>query len=216
MLVSHSAKFVFIHVQRTGGLSMQATLKQQFPDLRVWHGRHGHVRAGIAEWGRERWDEYHSFAVVRNPWDRLVSWYSMIRARQADNRIQLPWPLSRQPRLWDQVARRGRTFEQFLHNCTTEVFDRGCRKSFVYNQLDYLVDREGRPAVSQVARFETLGEDIDRLFAHLGIAAKLPHRNGSQHGHYSRWYDDRTEELVRQRFARDIEAFDYRFERPRG
>ena len=214
MLVSHRAKFVFVHVQKTAGISMETVLKQNFPDLEQWHGRHGHASDAIGEWGRERWEDYYSFAFVRNPWERLVSWYSMIRARQAGKLIHLPWPLNRQPRIWSQVARKGQTFEQFLDRCTDEIFDRGCWKSFAYNQIDYLTDENGEIVVDTIGRFENIAEDSRKIFGRIGIDATLPSRNTSKHGHYSDWYDDRTEQLVRERFARDIAAFDYEFERP--
>ena len=214
MLVSDQAKFVFVHVQKTAGISMETVLKEHFPDLRQWHGRHGHASDAIAEWGRDRWDGYYSFAFVRNPWERLVSWYAMIRARQEGKLIHMPWPFNRQPRVWSQVARKGKTFEQFLEHCTDEVFDRGCWKSFAYNQVDYLTDDKGGIVVDTVGRFETIGEDSREIFRRLGIDAVLPSRNTSKHGHYSDWYDDRTEALVRERFAKDIEAFGYEFDRP--
>lgn len=78
MLVSKSVKFIFVHVQKTAGLSIEAVLRQQFPDVRTWHGRHGHAIDAIQEAGLVRWREHYSFAFVRNPWDRFVSWYSMI------------------------------------------------------------------------------------------------------------------------------------------
>lgn len=213
MLVSDQARFVFVHVQKTAGISMETVLKRNFADLRQWHGRHGHASDALAEWGRGKWDDHYSFAFVRNPWERLVSWYSMIRARQAGKLIHLPWPLNRQPRIWSQVARKGKTFEAFLDCCTDEVFDRGCRKNFAFNQIDYLTDDKGQIVVDTVGRFETIAEDSRAIFRRLGIDAVLPSRNTSKHGHYSEWYDDRTEQLVRERFARDIAAFGYEFER---
>src|SRR5262249_11451227 len=86
MLISESHKFIFVHIQRTGGMSMTKLLQQHVPDLRQIHGRHGHVRDAIPELGDSR-RQYFIFAMVRNPWDRLVSWHSMIRQEFG----RLPW-----------------------------------------------------------------------------------------------------------------------------
>jgi hypothetical protein len=213
MLISHQAKFIFIHVQKTGGTSIDHMLRQHFPDAVRWHGKHGRARDGIAEMGMERWRDYYSFAFVRNPWDRLVSWYAMIDDRRRARPFYKRW--QREPfkiRIWNQVVTKGRTFEEFLDNCTEIIFDRGCYKSFAFNQIDYLTDANGHMAVDQVCRFENLAEEVSGIFARLGIKDELPRRNKSEHGHYSSWYDARTRDLVAERFARDIEAFGYAFE----
>jgi hypothetical protein len=41
----------------------------------------------------------------------------------------------------------------------------------------------------------------------------LPQYNRSNREHYSKYYDDELRELVRTRFAAEIERFDYTFER---
>lgn len=214
MLISPSARFIFIHVQKTAGLSIEAVLKQRFPDCHHWHGRHGHASDGIAEIGLERWRQHYSFAFVRNPWDRLVSWYAMIERERA----RLPW-YSRWRKapfrtlLWNEVVAKASNFEEFIERCTDVVMDGGSRKSFAFNQIDYLTGPDGSLAVDFVGRFETLAEDAAKVFAHLGLAdAALPQRNASSHEHYSSWYTPRTRDIVAKRFARDIAAFGYTFE----
>ncbi len=215
MLISHQAKFVFVHVQKTAGLSIEAVLARNVPDLARWHGRHGFAREGAAELGSKRWSEYYSFGFVRNPWERLVSWYAMIDK----SRLKLPiWKrFSRAPfhRLnWNEVYRKAGNFDQFIERCTDIIWDNGCFKSFAFNQIDYLSDPDGRILVNKIGRFETLSADAADIFSRLGIEDRLPHRNPSNHGHYSDWYSDRTRDIVAERFCRDIEAFGYRFERP--
>lgn len=216
MLVSHDHKFVFVHVQKTAGISIETVLKQHFPHAVHWHGRHGHAKNGIGDVGPEVWESYYSFAVVRNPWDRLASWYTMIEDAQAD----LPfWKRSSKAPfksdLWNQVRANSTDFDSFLDNCTEPVFDLGCWKSFAYNQLDLLTDEAGKVVVDDIGRFETLAADINKVFSRLGIpGVALPEKNvSSARGrHYSLRYTPRTRALVAERFARDIETFGYRFE----
>lgn len=216
MIRSEKGKFIFVHVQKNAGMSFEAILKQNFSDCEHWHGRHEHALTGIGEIGRAEWDDCYSFALVRNPWDRMVSWYSMIQR----NYKRLPWyrRISKKPfrsPFWNQVIQQSNDFESFLHNCTEEVFDRGALKSFAFNQIDYLTDERGEIAVSFVGRFENLVTDTAVIFDRLGIPAdSLPHRNISQHRHYSSYYNRETRELIEQRFHRDIEAFEYQFETP--
>ena len=143
MLISKQKKFVFVHVQKTGGTSLRQVLKSHAPDARKWHGKHGHASDAIAEIGRAEWERYFSFAFVRNPWDRLVSWYAMIQDRIA----QLTPEERRKPRpfkidIWNYALHASHDFESFLENCTAVIYDRGSRKSFAFNQLDSLTDRD--------------------------------------------------------------------------
>lgn len=214
MLISGSSKFIFVHVQRTGGMSMTRLLQKHVHDLRQIHGRHGHVGDATPELGDSR-KKYFIFAIVRNPWDRLVSWHSLIRREFS----RLPWwkhwlssaPLKHAH--WNQARPYLDDFDGFIRHCTEIVWDEGCRKSFAFNQVDYLTDDTGNIGVDYVGRFEDLESDTARIFQRIGLAGlRLPHDNASHHDHYSRYYNDETQEIVGMRFQRDIERFGYRFE----
>jgi hypothetical protein len=214
MLLEENQKFVLVHVQKNAGMSMEKVIKRRYPAVKTWHGRHGHALAGIRELGRDQWNGYYSFGFVRNPWDRLVSWYSMIQ--DAKRRLSFFKRFSKHPfesELWNYAVRTSHDFESFLRNCTEVVFDRDCDKSFAYNQIDYLCDENGKLAVSFVGRFENLAADIELVFRRIGIPNEtLPRLNQSKHAHYSKWYTPKTRDLVAARFARDIEAFGYQFD----
>ncbi len=69
-------KFAFIHVQKTGGSSIDELSRATVPDIERYGPRHMGVRH--ARKVLYNWSDYYSFAFVRNPWERLVSWYSMV------------------------------------------------------------------------------------------------------------------------------------------
>jgi len=214
MLISDQKKFIFIHVQKNAGISIENILLSGFPDCKVWHGRHGRALDGLAEMDLRVWQEHFSFAFVRNPWDRMVSWYAMIDG--AKKNLSFFKRFRKNPfrsELWNYAINNSHDFESFLENCTATVFDLGCNKSFVFNQADYLTDASGNIVVDFVGRFENLNSDAAHIFNRLGLAsASLPKLNQSRHTHYSQWYNAKTRQLVADRFARDIALFDYRFE----
>jgi hypothetical protein len=212
MLISKKKRFIFVHVQKTAGTSLRNVLKQYAPDARKWHGRHGHASSGIAEIGRERWERYFSFGFVRNPWDRLVSHYCMITDRIAalspeQRREARPFKVE----LWNYVLHFSDDFESFLDNCTGLILDRGCYKSFLFNQIDYLTDEQGKVAVDFIGRFENFEEDANMVLQRIGVDAKVPMLNTSKRSNYRDYYTPRTRDLVARRFARDIEMFGYEF-----
>jgi hypothetical protein len=214
VLLEEEQKFVFVHVHKNAGISIERVITNRFPSVKTWHGRHGHARDGISEIGRERWNDYYSFGFVRNPWCRLVSWYAMIK--DAQRKLPFMKRFSKHPfdvELWNYAVRNSHDFESFLENCTDVIFDQDCNKSFAFNQMDYLSDEDGKLAVNFVGRFENLAADVRHVFERLKIPEEtLPRLNQSKHTHYSKWYTPRTRDLVAARFAKDIKAFGYQFE----
>ncbi len=67
--------------------------------------------------------------------------------------------------------------------------------------------------VDYVMRFENLANDFRSVCTTLGIpTASLPQYNRSNREHYSKYYNDELRELVRERFAPEIERFGYTFD----
>ena len=66
---------IFIHVPKTGGMSVRKTLftkSDLYPHLTI--------RDYQSLLSEQEVGSYYKFAFVRNPWDRLVSAYSFLRA----------------------------------------------------------------------------------------------------------------------------------------
>lgn len=215
VIISEKHKAIFVHIQKTGGISMQSALKEACVDSRRLLGRHSHVSEGIRELGRDNWNSYYSFAFVRNPWDRLVSWYSMIQEKKNMLPFWKQWQKEpfKSP-FHNQVIRESHDFESFLYNCTDVVYSNKCHKSYAFNQVDYISDSEGNIAVNFVGKFENLSNDHSSIFDHLKLNFNpLPSKNSSRHKHYSQYYTSETRDLVAKRFHKDIETFNYQFDK---
>ncbi len=144
MLICDNPRFLFVHIQKTGGTSLATALRSTNPEAQLFQGTHDHAR-----WARQRlqnqYDSYFKFAFVRNPWDRLVSWYAMIM--QASQK-----PVAELNRFWQYVLAEAPTFDDFVNRCTDIVDDVDGQKSIMYNQLDYVTDERGRIIVDYVGR----------------------------------------------------------------
>jgi hypothetical protein len=206
MLFSQTGKFIFIHIQKTGGSSVEAALAsfapdaiRRFDDLPEAHdplkNRHlfaSDLKKYLAE---EIWDSHYKFAFVRNVWARQVSWYNMCIERPATPFMRL-------------VKREARTFEEYLN------LPHWRAERTRVNQADYVTDAAGNLIVDFVGRFERITEDFRTICAHLRVSPKLPHINRGKPVDYRGYYNDRTRKLVADRFARDIEMFGYSFGDP--
>lgn len=80
-MISYTKKFIFQHHGKCAGTSIKNAIKKSAPELRaeLRETGQGHLSLEdmynlIRERG-EKPNEYFKFTIVRNPWDRLVSWY---------------------------------------------------------------------------------------------------------------------------------------------
>ena len=208
MLISREKKILFVHIQKTGGTSIAKILKKFIPGVNEYLGTHDHASRAKNALGGE-YDSYYRFAFVRNPWDRLVSWYMMIKQKAE------VIPSDKQNRLFEYVLNNSSDFEDFVLNCTHTIDDVDGRKSFLYNQYDYISDENGTLIVDFVGRYERYGSDLRAVLDRMGLRnVEIPHVNKSEHLHYSAYYTQRTRDIVAERYERDIREFAYSFGRP--
>lgn len=180
-------EFVFIHINKTGGSSIEAALGVPLD--------HHTAEQKVRQLGVPAWNQRFTFSFVRNPWDRTVSHYQ--------------FRLDRNHR---GLRAAGISFADWVRLAFVDhdplVRDRD--QMFV-PQIDWLTDRHGAVLVDRIFRFERLAEDFAEVAATVGVANELPHQKASRRSHYVDYYDDRTVEIVAQAFAPDIKRFGYEF-----
>lgn len=210
MLLSHKHKFLFIHIYKNAGTSITTALlpfavynaahlaafrltdrfKWRLPWVLNPRPLKVHISAQriVEQMGREKFGEYFSFAIVRNPWDWQVSLYTYMLKKPDHHQHQL-------------VKQLG-SFEEYVEwRCREEV---RFQKDFVFSQA-------GEQLVSFVGKFENLDADFATICERIGIQTSLPRLNTSKTRPYQEYYNARTIEMIRRTFAPDIECFEYDF-----
>lgn len=211
MLLSYEPAFLFVHIDKAAGSSIQLALepfasKRRDSRVRrrlVWLG-------GLNRLGLYRSLEFpehataltarrclpasvyarmFKFAFVRNPWDRLVSRYAYL-LRNTDH-----------PK--HEFVSRMKDFESYVD---WEI-ERG-----KMSQHTYVTDNAGRWIVDFVGYYERLHEDFAKACARLGVRAELPRANTSSHRDYRTYYTPELRERVAREFQRDVELFGYTFD----
>jgi len=218
MLLSHTHRFIFIHIVKTAGMSVRAVLQpytaepERFvmrrpakmagdrvnPLYKVWETLLLHPKASEVkkELPPEIFESYFKFAFVRNPWDLMVSMYHFILREPEGER-------------YERVKALG-SFDAFVDWAVSvpEPFPKGSTTL----QSEMITDAGGNLLVDFVGTFENLEEDFSEVARIVGIQTKLPHVNRSVHEDYRTCYNARTRTLVAELFRPDIERFGYSFE----
>ncbi len=215
MILSRGRKYLFIHAPKTGGTSMAMALEARAMKDDIMLGdtpkavkrrkRLADVQTAGRLWKHatladldglvhpDEIDDLFIFTMVRNPWDRMVSYYHWLRGQSFDHpSVKLAKEL---------------VFEAF-------VAEPLIAQSFASAPAaSYVTDAEGVERRCLFIRLEHLAQDISPLEAHLGFALDIPHVNRSTRaGDYRDAYTDESRARVAECCAVDIARFGYRFE----
>lgn len=136
--------------------------------------------------------DYFVFTIVRNPWDRMVSYYHWAREQGFDH------PVVR--------AARDHDFAEFLHH--PDVW----RPLQASPYRSYVQGPSGADHCNLYVRLEHLTSDIAPLEEHLGFRIDVGHVNASARDQdYRAYYTSDLRDHVARICADDIARFEYVF-----
>lgn len=226
MLVSHSRKFIYLKTHKTAGTSVEIYFEPYCADpalgampthatgerissfgivgyrgakateRAVWYN---HMSADLVkkQIGDEIWKQYKKFCVVRNPYDKVVSYWW--------------WRQHEKPDGLSKEAAKTMPFEEIRKS-----FNKWVKKG----NLNLIIDREiytadGQLCLDFMIRYENLAEDMRRTCGTLDIEFDLS-RLGNYKSHarvrsegFVEYYDYGAAETVTEVFAFDFDHFHY-------
>jgi chondroitin 4-sulfotransferase 11 len=211
--ISHRLRCIFVHIPKTAGTSVEQALGMfgdwRQEDLQMMFGYTGRRMPNGEELSSpflqhltarelskilptEIWS-YFRFAIVRNPWDRMVSVYS-----------------NKDPHLCNLARMQGiefdgTSFDDFVAK-TMELDHAHLRP-----QTDFVLGEHGELLLDYVGKWERLAQDFADVCDRLGVQLTLPRENISQRSHYRDYYSQSSRDMVAARYQADIEMFDYEF-----
>lgn len=197
-MIDHKRKVIFIHINKCAGTSIDTFFKGS-------HQKHACIRDYEDQLGVSGLDEYYKFTVVRNPWDKTVSYYHHIQRAI----------LNAQHNVVNKYGSVIIDFEEFVKTKLDVNLAGGTKYAgewLAKDQLNWLTDSTGRMCVDHICRFENLLEDFNTVREHVGMQNKdLSHANKTNHDHYTTYYNRETINIIAERHKRDIEYFGYKY-----
>ncbi len=223
MLISHRYKYIYLKTVKTAGTSVEiyferfcvdpaASYKERHfrepaisklgvvgyrgPNIngQTWYN-HMPAKRVSELLGQELWSKYFKFCVVRNPFDKVVSWF-WFQLEDPDRKElgRAPFPIVR------------KAFVSWARNA-----------HFPRDRRVFMID--GEPVADCFIRYETLAQGMRKVCRKLKLPWE-PARLGKyktdfrvRNEPFSMYYDARTESAVRQTYDWELEYFGYDLKR---
>lgn len=191
MLISHPLKFIFIHVHRTGGTTIESLLQNQLRRQIVTLPQHANTKTAEASL-LETYKEYYTFGFTRNPWERILSWYSLIHKND--------------PKSLEEERKRLEAFIELDAAADFKILD------FHYNSIDYFSDEKGKLKVDKIFRYENFEHAVIEILKRFDLPfTEIPHVNKTSAKNVRAYYTSKSQDLIAQKCKKDIEYFNYVF-----
>ncbi|MCV2893127.1 sulfotransferase family protein [Lentibacter sp. XHP0401] len=215
MIISRGRSYIFVHIPKTGGTSLALALEARMmgDDLilgdtpkalkqrrklkkaeargRLWkHSTLADIEGLVS---REEMQGMLRFTLVRNPWDRMVSYYHWLKEQSFDH-----------PAV---ATAKTLGFSEFLR--APAVW--GPVKLHPY--ASYMRASDGSAHEALYIRLEHFAQDAAPLAEHLGFELDMPWVNESaRRRDYRSYYNAQDTKAVAETCAEDIEKFNYSFD----
>ncbi len=208
-MIVHQHRAIFVHIPKTAGSSIEVALNAteqtnegaiddatgKFHPVTTGEEKHFDARACRDHYGEDIWRDYFKFTVVRNPWQRLHSWWW--NHKEITGAVTLP-------------------FDDFVR---TNLGNFSSLPKLLRSQVSWITSENGEVEMNYICRFENIEHDFKEVCRLIEAPPiELPqvlveNRNPASRKHYSEEYDLELRELVATVYAEDISFFDYEFGR---
>ncbi|MDC8006285.1 sulfotransferase family 2 domain-containing protein [Aureisphaera galaxeae] len=221
-MISKERKFIFIHIHKTGGTSIEKKLGhfdtlmrdvqdhrslaeiEELTDRGFYFRKFLYsIKKGKPQLAQKNLSLYVSPKLTRKEYD---SFYKFSFVRNTWGRLY-SWYANV---MRDELHREsyGITHPNYsMYDFLTEKI-----KPETFSQLHFLKNREGKIAMDFIGRFENLQEDFNTVCDRIGLEdSELPRLLISNNAHYTEFYDDKTKDLVRSLFKEEIDFFNFEY-----
>jgi hypothetical protein len=206
MIVSHKYKLIFIAIPKTATHAIRFGLrphmdvddleqvglfvKKRMPFDAFSDIEHGHIKCReAAPVLGDIWNSYFKFTIVRNPFDRFISYCAFMNINN--------------PKFEENP-------EPYLYNA---LLNKKTHKHVLFHpQSDFVCDQQGSLMIDYAGKYETLQESFDYVCQQTGVPSSvLQVINTSKREAYQKYYNEELQEMVKKHYHQDLTNFSYSF-----
>ena len=199
MLYDKEKKLLFIHIPKNGGNSVERAIGMERMAELAKHSQITDVEPII------KIDQYYKFAVIRNPWDRVVSMYYFLNKHGATRNMSFKsWLLANNTTAQSVRVMAG------LPNPDKKIHGYYDAPLQTKTQLSWLKTLDGNIAIDFVCRLEHLNDDMAELCKIKNLnSQQIQFLNKTEHPKYNNVHDQETIDFVGQHYREDIDFFGF-------
>jgi len=232
MLIKNN--IIFIHIQRTAGTSVENFIKtNKLEDTKLMSKlektpkKHTCARSVKIFVGENCYNRAFTFALVRNPWDRLVSSYIFKKSKNWNNK---GWEYEDQPSFTEWITHYYQLFKKKKFKLEYLISNKSLSRKILEiknmrhvsafrSQVDMTYDKDDIKLVDYIGHYENLEiewkyivKQMKQMKLHIDDTnMDLPHINKTKREHYSTYYNEETKQMVSELFNKDLYRFGYQF-----
>ena len=179
-------KTIFVHIPKNAGTSIKNYFNVvSFSVVKYGIKKHDTIY-DIKKKVRDNRRLYNKFAITRNPYDRMISWYSFLK-------------------LWNENNKKTTiNFDKWIKNPIEESCEKWLQ---IHKDLLLKPQYEWVNETVIILKYENLNEELNNFF---DKKINLPITNKTKHEHYLKYYNEESLNIVYNKFKKDFEKFNYK------
>lgn len=184
---------IFIHIPKCGGSS----IKEMLQDLNETSDIHSKLKQDIdnLKKQKDKIERYFVFSFLRNPWDRMISYYFFYR-----DIIKTK----------EEIAVKAKKLD--FHEWIFYIYEDPNKFNFIHdNYIDYL-SYENKILADLTLNFHNFEKECIYLKEILKLKTPVLHINQTKHEDYKNYYSNKEIDVVQKIYKRDIDFFSFDFE----
>ena len=170
-------KTIFIHIPKNAGTSIETLFAND--SFRIQPNKHANIFE-IKKKFKNSYNNYKKFTIIRNPYDKMVSWYFYLKRNLGEN--------------YDIID-----FKEWIKD--PSIF------WHVDDPISYLKPQHTWvDETVKIIKFENLNKELNEFF---GEDIDLPMVNKSDHDHYLNYYNKESLDIVYSKYKEDFKKYNY-------
>jgi len=171
-------KAIFIHIPKNAGTSIEEYFGNE--SFRIQPSKHADVHE-IKKKFKNSYNNYKKFTIIRNPYDKMVSWYFYLKRNLGEN--------------YNIVE-----FNEWIKE-PSSFWHANDPISYLKPQCDWIDD------TVEIIKFENINKELNSFF---NKKIDLPITNKSNRNHYLEYYNNNSLDIIYNKYKKDFKKFNYK------
>tara|TARA_R100000700_G_C3122765_1_gene111081 strand:- start:98 stop:715 length:618 start_codon:yes stop_codon:yes gene_type:complete len=203
-MIIDKEKLIFIHIPKNAGSSIKKYLlgNESFEKLdRPW--KHKTI-FDIKKNNLDIYNNYNKFAIVRNPYDRMVSWFSYLKKYRLDNDLLNTYAYNSKIDSYEIVETVKAPIDEFRNwilNPYANFNDAAVKLQLLKNQYEWIDESV------TILKYENIDKELSNFF---NKKIELPKINDTSKFSTMDYYDRKSLDIVYDRYKQDFKKFNYK------